>query len=148
MIKYRLVCDEGHLWEGWFQNSDAYDLQVERKQVCCPECGTLEVTKAIMAPSIVPSRSSDAAHRRVPQDFDQHSPSAQDMREALRRLRDEVRASADYVGPRFAEEARRIHDSKSPQRGIYGEASLEEAKSLAEDGIGFLPLPRLPEDLN
>jgi hypothetical protein len=67
----------------------------------------------------------------------------------MRRLRREIEAKADYVGPRFAEEARKMHEEEGSDRGgIYGEATLDEAASLAEDGIPFLPVPRLPEDLN
>lgn len=142
MIKYRLVCNEGHEFEGWFQNSAAYDAQAARGQVSCPHCGTASVEKAIMAPSVA-TRSADVSKPAVPEHFP-----AEQLHRLMRKIRDEVRAGAEYVGPRFAEEARKIHMEESPARGIYGEASLDEAKSLAEDGIPFMPLPHLPDELN
>lgn len=69
-----------------------------------------------------------------------------ELRNAFRAMRDAVLAKAEYVGPRFAEEARRIHFEEAPDRGIYGEATAEEVKSLADDGIDVMPVPRLPED--
>jgi hypothetical protein len=66
----------------------------------------------------------------------------------LHDLARKVRSTAENVGDKFAEEARKIHFGETEARGIYGEASLEEAKSLAEDGVGFLPLPALPEEQN
>jgi len=148
MIKYRLVCDDGHEWEGWFQNSAAYDAQVARGQVSCPFCATTKVAKAIMAPSVVHARSNAA--KQAPDVPGTASPNNQtnEMLDLARKLREEVRANAEYVGPRFADEARKIHLEESPARGIYGEATLDDAKSLAEDGIPFLPLPRLPDDLS
>lgn len=142
MIKYRLACDEGHEFEGWFQNSAAFDAQAARGHVACPHCGTAKVEKAIMAPSVA------TRGRREPGPAGSDQFHAEQMARLMRKIREEVRKDAEYVGPRFAEEARKIHLDESPARGIYGEASLEDAKSLVEEGIPFLPLPRLPDDLN
>ncbi|MFA5951842.1 MAG: DUF1178 family protein [Hyphomicrobium sp.] len=147
MIKYRLVCDDGHEWEGWFQNSTAYDSQVARGQVSCPVCARTKVSKAVMAPSVVHERSSAAKQAPDGPGAASSKCETQEMLDFARKLRAEVRANAEYVGPRFADEARKIHLDESPARGIYGEATLDDAKSLAEDGIPFLPLPRLPDDL-
>jgi hypothetical protein len=75
-------------------------------------------------------------------------PDHQEAITALRKIRKHLTENADYVGPKFAEEARRIHYNETEKRGIYGEASSDEAKSLAEEGIEFHPLPVLPEDHN
>ena len=144
MIKYRLACSAGHEFEGWFQSSDAYDVQAERGQVTCPHCGTPHVAKAIMAPSV----SMTAKHAGSEPMPPGAKLSSQELQGLMRRLRREIEAKADYVGPRFAEEARKMHEEEVSDRGIYGEATLDEAASLAEDGIPFLPVPRLPEDLN
>ena len=152
MIKYRLRCTRGHEFETWFQNSEAYDKLAKRRQLSCATCGSDKVEKAIMAPRIGKSGKAQSGGAgeaavvaspipAVPQDL-------QAMRAALNALRKEVIANADYVGENFAEEARRIHDDEAPARGIYGEASLDEAKALIEDGIGILPLPPAPEDHN
>jgi hypothetical protein len=70
------------------------------------------------------------------------------IREALRALRQKVVSEADYVGDKFAEEARKIHFKDVEARGIYGEATPDEARGLIEDGVEFMPLPAFPEDKN
>jgi hypothetical protein len=143
MIKFALNCRDGHEFEGWFRSGEAYEAQAATSQITCPHCGCHEVTKAIMAPAVaIRSRAARAAKSQPAPDIPM-----QQLQNGLRRIRDEVRARAEYVGDRFAEEARRIHFDESPARGIYGEATSDEARSLAEDGIPFLPVPRLPEDM-
>jgi hypothetical protein len=156
MIKFSLVCQDGHEFEGWFQSGAAYEAQIARKHLVCPHCGSHSIDKAIMAPAVAKSTAQD---ERAPRD---ERPAAagpaatpaemkippQELHRLLRQFRQEVHTKAEYVGGKFAEEARRIHFEEAPARGIYGEASPEEARELAEDGIPFLPVPRLPEDLN
>jgi len=154
MIKYQLQCDKDHDFAGWFASSDAFDKQVERKLVECPECGSTEVRKALMAPNVATSRKKAAVETA------KATEARGEIVKAMREMRRKVEENAEYVGPRFAEEARRIHyketegakDEKGADgkksKGIYGEASLSEAKELAEEGIDFLPLPVLPEDQN
>jgi hypothetical protein len=137
MIKYQLRCSNGHEFEGWFSDSAAYDRQAARRQVACPACADTKVAKAIMSPSVATRRDNDGS-----------SAGRTEIVEALRRIRSKVIAEADYVGPRFAEEARRIHHEEAEARQIYGEATREEVVSLVEDGVPVLPLPRLPEDHN
>ena len=139
MIKYQLQCENDHEFAGWFQSGDAFDNQVKRKLVDCPTCGSTKVHKALMAPSVSTSRkkteiTSTAAKAEIVK--------------AMREVRKKVEENAEYVGPRFAEEARRIHYKETEEKGIYGEASLSEARELADEGIDFLPLPVLPEDQN
>lgn len=141
MIKFSLVCHEGHEFEAWFRSGAAYEAQSARAQVACPHCGSHTVDKAIMAPAV--AKWTEA----VPANGPRTQPTQQQYR-FLRRLRDEIHAKTEYVGGRFAEEARKIHFNEAEQRGIYGEATADEGKDLAEDGIPFLPVPRLPEDLN
>lgn len=145
MIKFSLVCQAGHEFEGWFQSGDAYDAQRAQAHIACPCCGSLEVEKAIMAPTVATRRTSEPD---VPRPSYEPPRSAEELRQVLRSIRDAVHAKADYVGGRFAEEARRIHFAERPSRGVYGEASADEVKELAEEGIPVLPVPRLPEDLN
>lgn len=143
MIKYSLVCRDGHEFEAWFQSSAAYEAQVALEQVMCPRCASHDVDKAVMAPAVA-RRAEPAPQPGEPRP----ALSPQEMLSALRKLRQEVHAKAEYVGGRFAEEARRIYFDEGPARGIYGEATSEEARELASDGIPFFPLPRLPEDFN
>jgi hypothetical protein len=143
MIKYRLACDGGHEFEGWFKSGAAYDTQAAEGHISCPHCGSLAVAKAIMAPNV----ATRTDHASAP-GASKEAKAAEQVRALMRHLRAAVEEKADYVGPRFAEEARKIHYEESEARGVYGEASTEEARELVEEGIAVLPLPRLREDLN
>lgn len=164
MIRYRLNCNEGHEFEAWFGSSAAYDRQARKGQVECPQCGSKKVAKAMMAPQVATRKgraSAEVAERAVmasgtagevaPPPSAEAAQRAEAQRQLLalmRQLRTEVASKAEYVGPKFAEEARKIHHNEAQARGIWGEATLAEARELHEDGIECLPLPRLPEDGN
>ena len=156
MIRYRLNCKKGHQFEGWFASSTAFDRQAKRGDVTCPRCGTSKVSKALMAPSIAkggkPKRRaknvSDQPGTETTKPDTQRVAAHKELASAMRKLRAEIEAKSEYVGTRFPEEARKIHYEESPARGIHGEATAEEAKSLSEEGIEFFPLPTLPEDHN
>lgn len=137
MIRYALACDRGHEFEAWFGSSADYDDQSARGLVECPLCGTREVSKQIMAPAVAGARESAA--RPDPQKLRM-------MREALGQVRRHVEANFDYVGDRFAREVREIHEGRSEERGVYGEATPGEVRALREDGIGVAPLPMAPPD--
>jgi hypothetical protein len=140
MISFNLKCGNGHAFEGWFSSGADFETQQGRKLVECPHCGDLRIEKALMAPAVSTARRREAA---LPVMMESERIMGQ-MRELARK----VRASAEDVGDRFAEEARRIHYGETEARGIYGRATPTEARSLAEEGVEFLPLPNLPEDQN
>jgi hypothetical protein len=161
MIRYALNCDQGHDFESWFQNSTAYDKQSKRALVTCPFCGSAKVEKAIMAPRLARSDDVESAPPTLPAPMPPASPATaakapvammsppeRELRQKLKELRDHVTKNASYVGPRFPEEARKIHYGETEHRSIYGEASQDEAKQLHEEGIEFHPLPILPDDHN
>lgn len=163
MIHYSLVCAAGHAFDSWFANSAAYDKQVKRGLVTCPACGSPKVEKAIMAPSLAHGRKrarpvgpseSPAAPGVGAESAPEKAPVAmisqqeRELRTKLKELRDHLVKNADYVGAKFPEEARRMHYGEIEHRSIYGEASLEDAKSLHDEGIEFHPLPRLPDERN
>jgi hypothetical protein len=164
MIRYALICERDHAFESWFQNSAAYDKQVKRSLVTCPVCGTAKVEKAIMAPRVsaaaeneivaspspAPAAPPPAAPQpsATPAPLAVMSPPERELRQKLKEIRDHIVKNASYVGPRFSEEARKIHYGETEHRSIYGEASPEEAKALHEEGIEFHPLPILPDDQN
>ena len=145
MIKYRLQCKKKHEFEGWFSDSATYETQAKRGLVACPDCGSTKVSKAMMAPSVA-TRSRDSEPVQHSRDDAKRLAVQREMLDLMRKVRKQVEENAEYVGPRFAEEARKIHYEETEARGIYGEASIDEAKELAEEGIGVLPLPPLPED--
>ena len=142
MIRYTLRCDREHEFDAWFRSSADYDRAALAGENVCPACGSTAVAKAMMAPSVSGARKSEKMTLAAP------DPKSQAMREALKEFRKRVTENADYVGDKFAEEARKIHFGEADARGIYGEATLDEAKSLAEDGVGFMPIPVFPEDRN
>lgn len=150
MIHYALKCGEGHEFEAWFRDSADFDKRAERAAVACPACGSTTVEKQLMAPAVSSPKKKETAAPAEPETLRVAAPDPRraELVEALRELRKSVTASADYVGKRFSEEARKIHYKETEPRGIYGEASPEEARGLAEEGIEFHPLPVLPEDRN
>jgi hypothetical protein len=145
MIKYALSCAEGHAFESWFPDSAAYDKQRKRGFVVCPECGSTRVDKAIMAPAVVGGGERAAVEDSPGIVVDDRRRQA---REFLVRMRREIEANTDDVGAKFPQLARAIHLGEEPERAIRGRASLAEAKSLLEDGVGVLPLPMLEDELN
>ncbi len=169
MIRYTLNCEHGHTFESWFQNSAAYDKQAKRALVTCPVCGSAKVEKAIMAPRLARAEAAAPAEAlpmplpTMPASLPAPlpplpapgktpvaimSPQERELRKKLKELREHVTKNADYVGPRFPEQARKIHYGEVEHRSIYGEASPDEAKALHEEGIEFHPLPILPDEFN
>ncbi|HEY0303275.1 MAG TPA: DUF1178 family protein [Rhizomicrobium sp.] len=128
MIVYNLRCRNSHEFEGWFRDSATYDAQAKGGKLTCPVCDSRKVEKAIMAPAVAGAKKSTADE-------------AKQMRQFMTGLRKYVQDNADYVGPNFAEEARKIHYGEAEHRHIYGEASIEEAKELVEEGVDVAPLP-------
>ena len=141
MIHYTLVCENEHKFEAWFRSAQAYDEQQARGIMSCPVCLSAKVEKAVMAPSV---NRTDTGKVAVAAGH----PDQKRLLEAMRALRQKVTSEADYVGDKFAEEARKIHFKEADPRGIYGEATRDEAAGLVEDGVDFLPLPQLPEEAN
>jgi hypothetical protein len=142
VIKYSLSCDKGHAFEGWFSGGADFDRQVEAGLLSCPLCNSHSVSKALMAPSVSTARRQEEKRSMV-MDLARQEVLAK-MREAVA----SIKASADDVGERFPEEARKIHYGESDARGIIGQASLVEVRELLEEGIDVAPLPVLPEDAN
>jgi hypothetical protein len=141
MIRFSLACHNEHSFDGWFRNSEDFEKQKKRGLIACPDCGSTGVEKALMAPSVSTGRKREKM--ALAMNAEQKKALAQ-----LKALSEKLRENADYVGDKFAEEARKIHFGESDPRGIYGEATLDEAKSLAEDGVEFMSVPIFPEDRN
>ena len=136
MIRYALLCEHEHGFEGWFAASADFDDQQARGLLDCPICGSKAVRKAIMAPAVAGTK------RRA-----QNDPPAQNqamMMEAMGRIRKHVEENFDDVGDAFAAEARAIHEGRSEDRGIYGQASASEVRALVAAGVPVAPLPPEP----
>ncbi|HTK13160.1 MAG TPA: DUF1178 family protein [Xanthobacteraceae bacterium] len=153
MIRYDLICEQRHTFDGWFRDSAAFDQQAKKGLVSCPRCGSVKVEKAIMAP-----RVSGASRRgktepeptvsEAASPVAMMAPEEKELRTKLRELREHLTKNSDNVGKRFPEEARKMHYGEIEHRSIYGEASPKDAKALHEEGIAFHSLPMLPEDKN
>lgn len=137
MIRYDLLCEHDHGFEGWFGSSDDYDDQHGRGLLACPMCGSKAVRKAIMAPAVAGTKAQDGAKGPPPE-------AREMMMQAAQAVRRHVEEHFDYVGDTFAQEARAIHEGRSEERGIYGEASGQEVRKLIEDGVPIAPLPPGP----
>jgi hypothetical protein len=141
VIQYSLHCANAHDFDAWFKNAAAFDEQQARGIVQCPVCASNAVSKALMAPAVARSGSEKMS-------LSSGHPDVAKFRELLRAYRQKVTSEADYVGDKFADEARKIHFEEVEARGIYGEATRDEVVALAEEGIEFAPLPDLPEEQN
>ena len=144
MIHFDLACDKGHEFDGWFASNSAFEDQKGTGLLTCPACGSQKVGKRLMKPSIA-SRDNN---QTGPSLSTQACEAGNSYQSAVRKLRKHIAENAEYVGSRFTREARRIHYQESEPRGIYGEATPEDAKALVEEGIDVHPLPLLPEENN
>ena len=161
MILYALACINGHRFESWFGSSAGYDEQADRNLIACPVCQSPQVAKTIMAPAVVsrekaetraiPARGEMAPALPVPVAptevplLDERQMAA---RHLLKSMRDRVLSEGEDVGDKFPDQARKMHDGDIPHRQIHGQATIQEARALLEDGVSILPLPMLPEELN
>ncbi len=139
MIVFDLKCDNDHVFEIWFRDSKCFEKQSKKGEVFCPVCGDNSIEKALMAPNISSSRKKDA---------EMATARAAESRQLLRHLRSQVEEHCDYVGPEFAEEARKIHYGEAEKRDIYGEASESDARELSEEGVEFARIPWPPSAEN
>ena len=131
MILFTLRCVHGHEFEAWFRDGDGFEAQRKAGEIGCPECGDTSVEKAVMAPRLARSRQMPAI-------------SPAQFRAALIEMRRQIETNCDYVGPRFAEEARRIHYGEIDPHSIYGEATDAESRELDDEGISFGRIPWIP----
>lgn len=137
MIKYQLKCDQDHQFESWFASSDAFEKLRKTSMIACTGCGSTRVEKSLMAPKVTPARQKAAAPVLTKP--------KNEGEKAIADMRDQVEKNSEYVGLNFASEARSMHLGETENRSIYGEAKLEEAKSLIDEGIPVAPLPFMPK---
>lgn len=147
MIRFSLKCANGHSFDSWFQSSEAFDALQKSRKLECAVCGAGEVEKSLMAPRVrtgkASAESTESASRAKGGQGALTRP-AHPAEQALAEMRKRVEANSEYVGPKFAAEARKMHLGDAPERAIYGEAKVEDAKKLIEDGVPVLPLPFKP----
>jgi hypothetical protein len=137
MIRYALICERDHEFDGWFSSSDGYEVQAAAGEVACPQCRSTRVSKALMAPNVAKGAAKGSESTPA-------NEMAERMSMVMLALKQHVEENCDYVGDTFAEEARRIHYGETDHRDIYGEATLDEARELIEEGVTVAPLPVRP----
>jgi hypothetical protein len=143
MIRYSLKCGEGHGFESWFHNADAFQALKSAGQLACPVCGNAGIEKELMAPAVLPARPTGAAKPEQPERPDLSAP-ASELEQQIAALRRQIEENSEYVGMNFAAEARRMHSGDAPERSIHGEAKPDEARQMIEEGLPVAPLPFLP----
>ena len=131
MIKYSLECNQSHTFDAWFSDSLNFEKQNKNNQISCPNCSSLKIKKSIMAPSI-PSKNykSDLLNEKKDK-----------VEVVLSKVRKHVEDNFDYVGDKFADEARSMHYGEKEEREIYGETTIEDAVELIEEGVNVKPMP-------
>ena len=133
MIKYTLQCSNFHQFDSWFSSSEAFDKLKDSKLLSCELCGDTSVSKSVMAPSVKTKKDEVIKGALLQNTVKENN--------LIKELRKKVEKSCEYVGDKFAEEARAMHDGESPERSIYGKTTKQEAKLLLEEGIPVMPLP-------
>lgn len=123
MIRYTLTCDNAHRFDSWFRSADAFQTLADAGQLSCATCGSVTVTKSVMAPAVATDKAEP---------------------NALEKFRAHVEATSEDVGTGFAREARAIHEGRAPERAIIGQANGAEVRELLADDIPVLPLPFVP----
>ncbi len=174
MIKYQLICEEKHEFEGWFGDSAAFESQQDSGLLTCPSCGSATVRRALMAPNLAsPKTRKSAPPLQTPDTPGASSPGAPSpgasspgapavpgfaalpeeaarrmhaLMSEMRALQSKIKDECRDVGDEFAEEARKIHYGEVEPEGIYGQATKEEREALDEEGIAVMDIPWLPKD--
>ncbi|WP_097071060.1 DUF1178 family protein [Rhodobacter maris] len=153
MIRYSLKCENGHSFESWFASAEAFEKVHGAGMVACMVCGATKVEKALMTPALrsarkmapeaaAPEEPAAAAASPASHPLTEPQDAAEALFDAMRR---KVEESSDYVGADFTAEARAMHAGLKPERSIHGEAKIEDAKALLEEGIPVTPLPIVPK---
>jgi len=138
MIIFDLRCSQGHVFESWFPDSAAFTKQAKARKLACPLCGDTRVERAPMAPHV----STGKARSQSEKEYTHRA------MKALTNVQMFLDQHCDHVGDGFAEEARKIHHGDVEKRNIWGEATLEDAAELREEGVEFgqIPFPARRKD--
>ena len=131
MIKYSLICDNDHVFEAWFSDSESFEKQNKKNLISCLTCSSTKIKKDIMAPRISSGKQKNNILNQKKDKIEM----------ILNKVRKHVESNFDYVGDKFADEARAIHYGEKEEREIYGETSIDDAVELIEEGINVEPLP-------
>ena len=131
MIKYNLKCENNHNFDAWFSDSSNFEVHNKKNLIFCPKCNSTKIEKNIMAPNIGSKKQSYTNALKTEKNYEK----------IIKNVRKHVEKNFDYVGDKFADEARAIHYGEKEEREIYGETSVEEAVDLIEEGVNVSPIP-------
>ena len=137
MIKYNLKCDNNHNFDAWFSDSSNFEEQNKKNLIFCPKCNSTKIEKNIMAPNIGSKKQSYTNALTTEKNYEK----------IIKNVRKHVEKNFEYVGNKFADEARAIHYGEKEEREIYGETSVEEAVDLIEEGVNVSPIPGVDRKL-
>ncbi len=147
MIQFTLKCDQDHNFDSWFKSAAAFEALSQAGHLSCSVCGSSSVRKGIMAPRVTLGRKDAPQKSDTPEKTSVPvlSEPQNDVEKAISALRKKVETSSEYVGADFVKQARAMHSGEVPERSIYGEARLDQAKALVEEGVRLMPLPFRPK---
>ena len=130
MIVFNLICSNcEYAFEGWFDNSAAFESQKKRKLINCPNCDSNSIKKTLVAPNVgKKSNSKKTTNKKT-------------IASNINKIKKIVEENFDYVGDQFTEEAKKIKYGETEDRPIYGEATIEQTKELIDENISITPLP-------
>ena len=130
MIVFNLVCSKcEYEFEGWFDNSSAFESQKKRKLINCPNCESSKIKKTLVAPNVgKKSNTKKTTNKKT-------------IASNINKIKKIIEDNFDYVGDQFTEEAKKIKYGETEDRPIYGEATIEQTKELIEEDISITPLP-------
>ena len=154
MIKYSLKCIEDDCnkkdsFDGWFQNSASFEKQIKAGYISCPYCGSLKIRKNLMSPSVKTDKEIKPKINSKNFKYEKLSEKTSrqvDMMVVLRNLKKEIQKNAEFVGKNFAKEAKAIHEGKSKERPIYGQANAKDLEELKSKNIDVIDIPWVQED--
>ena len=134
MIKYNLKCHNNHEFESWFSNSQEFEKLKKKKLLECIFCPSIKIDKSIMSPmiSVISKKRIDTINLKK---------NLKGENAKLSKIRNYIEKNFEYVGKNFSKEVRDIYYDKKNKRAIYGSATYEERKELAEEGIDFINIP-------
>ena len=142
MISFNLKCNNGHEFEAWFKDSQAFETQKEAGLLTCAICNSPHVEKGLSAPNISTGRQKELSQQELQRQF------LQKAQQEISKIRREVEKNYENVGDKFATEARKIHYGEVEKKNIYGKATQEEVKELSEEGVEVAALPWRDDSLN
>ena len=134
MIKYNLKCHNNHEFESWFSNSQEFEKLKKKKLLECIYCSSIKINKSIMSPmvSIISKKKINTINLEK---------NLKDEKAKLLKIRNFIENNFEYVGKNFSKKVRDIYYDKKSKKAIYGSATEEERKELAEEGIDLINVP-------